>query len=82
MLKRIFYRLAFTAFYCHQRSRGYYLRKRAEGKSSGRAMIALGRRRADVVWAMLRDGRPYEDRKRGRLTESVRMHRATLEWSP
>ncbi len=63
ILKRVFYRLAFTALSCHQRSREYYLRKRAEGKGGEQAVIAPARRRAKMVWAMLRDGRPYEDRE-------------------
>ncbi len=63
ILKRVFYRLAFTALSCHQRSREYYLRKRAEGKGGEQSVIAPARRRAKMGWAMLRDGRPYEDRE-------------------
>jgi transposase len=62
VLKRVFYRSAFTALSCHGPSRDYYLRKKgAEGKRAQQAVVALARRRVNVLWAMLRDGRPYED---------------------
>ena len=35
---------------------GYYDRKRAQGKKHNQALIALARRRCDVIYAMLRDG--------------------------
>ena len=40
-------------------SRTFYDRKRAEGKSHKQALIALTRRRMNVIWAMLRDHAPY-----------------------
>lgn len=40
-------------------SRTFYDRKRAEGKSHKQALIALARRRINVIWAMLRDNTPY-----------------------
>lgn len=40
-------------------SRAYYERKRAEGKRHTQAVLALARRRSNVLWAMLRDGTPY-----------------------
>src|SRR5215204_6420715 len=54
----------------HRRMRGgnttlkrvFYDRKRAEGKRHTQALIALARRRVNVVWAMLRDGTTYETR--------------------
>ncbi len=61
-LKRIFYRSAFSAISCHQPSQEYYRRKRSEGKTAQQAVIALARRRVNVLWAMLRDGRTYEAR--------------------
>ena len=42
-------------------SRTYYDRKRAEGKRHNHALIALARRRSDVLFAMLRDGTLYQD---------------------
>ncbi|MFE1902017.1 IS110 family transposase, partial [Streptomyces yangpuensis] len=35
-------------------------RKRAEGKRHSQAVMALARRRVNVLWALLRDGRCYE----------------------
>ena len=37
-------------------SRAYYDRKRAQGKKHNQALIALARRRCNVLFAMLRDG--------------------------
>jgi hypothetical protein len=37
-------------------------RKRTEDKTAQQAVIALARRRVNVLWAMLRDGVVYEDR--------------------
>ncbi len=42
-------------------SRTYYDRKRAQGKRHNQALIALARRRTDVLYAMLRDGTLYQD---------------------
>ena len=42
-------------------SRTYYDRKRGEGKSHKQALIALARRRINVLWAMLRDHTPYQE---------------------
>ncbi|MBB5127970.1 hypothetical protein FHS32_004742 [Streptomyces albaduncus] len=36
-------------------SRDHYLKKRAEGLFHVQALLALTRRRVDVLWAMLRD---------------------------
>jgi transposase len=43
-------------------SRAYYDRKRAEGKRHNAALICLARRRTDVLFAMLRDRKPYQPR--------------------
>jgi transposase len=40
-------------------SRIYYDRKRTEGKTHTQAVLALARRRLNVLWAMLRDGATY-----------------------
>ena len=53
-LKRVFYQSAFASLRTPQ-SRAFYDRKRAEGKRHHQAVIALARRRLNVVWAMLRD---------------------------
>jgi transposase len=61
VLKRALYRSAFTASAHHGPSREFYRRKRAEGKTHHQALIALARRRVNVLWAMLRDGQPYRE---------------------
>ncbi|MFI6932248.1 transposase, partial [Streptomyces sp. NPDC050287] len=66
-LKRVFYQSAFCAIQRDPTSRAYYDRKRNEGKRHHQALIALARRRVNVVYAMLRDRRPYEPRPHLRL---------------
>ncbi len=39
--------------------RAYCDRKRAQGKRHNAVLICLARRRTDVIYAMLRDRRPY-----------------------
>jgi len=60
-LKNLLYRSAFGCTAHHGPSRAYYLRKRAGGKTHHQAVIALARRRVNVLWAMLRDGTPYRE---------------------
>ena len=60
-LKNLFYRSALGCTVHHEPSRTYYLRKRAEGKAHNQAVIALARRRVNVLWALLRDGELYRD---------------------
>ena len=40
-------------------SRAFYARKRREGKRHHQALIALARRRINVLWAMLQRRQPY-----------------------
>lgn len=58
-LKRALYLSAFSALK-DPTSRAYYDRKRAEHKSHKQALMALARRRCDVLFAMLRDGTLYD----------------------
>lgn len=58
-LKRVFYQSAFCAL-GQPDSRAFYDRKRSEGKRHHQAVLALARRRVNVLWAMLRDRRPYK----------------------
>jgi transposase len=44
-------------------SAAYYNRKRAEGKNHKQAVLALARRRTNVIWALLRDGTTFQHRK-------------------
>jgi transposase len=59
-LKRVFYQSAFIAVSCDPASKTYYARKRAEGKTHHQAVLALARRRANVLHAMLRNQTPYQ----------------------
>jgi transposase len=61
VLKRVFYQSAHCAVLCHEQSKTFYQRKRSEGKCHTQAVIAVARRRVNVLWAMLRDGTFYED---------------------
>ncbi len=58
-LKRVFYLSAFASLRTTPASRAFYDRKRAEGKRHTQALIALARRRVNVLWAMLRDGERF-----------------------
>ena len=62
VLKRVLYRSAFSCISHHGRSEAFYRKKRAEGKGHHQAVIALARRRVNVLWAMLRDGETYRER--------------------
>ncbi|HCU48660.1 MAG TPA: hypothetical protein DGG94_02345 [Micromonosporaceae bacterium] len=58
-LKRIFYQSAFCALQRDPASRAFYDRKRAEGKRHHQCLIALARRRINVLHAILRNRQPY-----------------------
>ncbi|MFE1027107.1 transposase [Streptomyces sp. NPDC058818] len=58
-LRHVFYTAAQTAMMRPGPSRDYYLMKRAEGLLHVQALLALARRRVDVLWAMLRDKRCF-----------------------
>ena len=60
-LKRVFYQSAFASLRGSAESRAFYERKRAEGKRHTQALVALARRRVNVLWAMLRDGMTFKD---------------------
>lgn len=57
-LKRVFYQAAFASLRSPD-SRAFYARKRQEGKRHHQAVIALARRRVNVLWAVLRDRTPF-----------------------
>ena len=57
-LKRVLYQSAFCSLQ-HPASRAFYARKRREGKRHHQAVIALARRRVDVLHAILRTREPY-----------------------
>lgn len=59
-LLRAFYMSSMASIRFCPASRTYYERKRAEGKNHKQAVLALARRRANVLWAMIRDGVCYQ----------------------
>ncbi|UGT67831.1 IS110 family transposase [Nocardia gipuzkoensis] len=58
-LQHVFYTSALISVQRHEPSRNFYDRKRSEGKRHNQAVLALARRRVNVLWAMLRDNRCY-----------------------
>lgn len=59
-LQRVFYTSALISIRCDPNSRVFYDRKRAEGKRHVQAVLALARRRVNVIWALIRDRRCYQ----------------------
>lgn len=59
-LRRVFYMSAQVAMMRDGPNRDYYLKKRSEGLRHVQAIIALARRRVDVLWALLRDNRTFQ----------------------
>ncbi len=70
-LKFIFYQSAFCALQRDPASKTFYARKRAEGKRHHQALIALARRRINVVHAMLRTRQPYQPGHRPNTTTAA-----------
>jgi transposase len=63
VLKRVFYQSAFCSLR-DPASRAFYDRKRREGKRHHQAILALARRRVNVLWAMLTHRTCYQVRSR------------------
>jgi transposase len=59
-LLRVFYLSSMASLRSCPASRTYYDRKRAAGKTHTQALLALSRRRANVLWAMIRDSQCYQ----------------------
>lgn len=59
-LLRAFYLSALASLKSCPASKAFYQRKRAEGKGHKQALLALARRRVNVLWAMIRDGALYQ----------------------
>ncbi|MEV7526821.1 IS110 family transposase [Streptomyces sp. NPDC091371] len=59
-LLRAFYLSSMASLRSCPASHSYYWRKRNEGKGHKQALLALARRRANVLWAMIRDGACYQ----------------------
>lgn len=58
-LRHVFYLSAQTSMMRAGPNRDYYLKKRAHGATHAQAVIALARRRIDVLWALLRENRTW-----------------------
>lgn len=58
-LRRVFYMSTQTSIIREGPNRDFYLKKRGEGCEHVQAVIALARRRAGVLWALLRDNRVF-----------------------
>ncbi|MFE7530756.1 IS110 family transposase, partial [Kitasatospora sp. NPDC057542] len=58
-LQCVFYTSALISIRSCEASRRFYERKRAEGKRRTRAVLALARRRVNVLLALIRDGKCY-----------------------
>lgn len=58
-LKRVFYQSAFCSL-ANPDSKAFYDRKRREGKRHHQAVIALARRRINVLWAVVQTRTPYQ----------------------
>jgi transposase len=58
-LKRVFYQSAFCSL-AHEDSRTFYERKRREGKRHHQAVLALARRRVNVLWAVVNSRTPFQ----------------------
>jgi transposase len=59
-LRRVFYLSALSSLSVPGPNQDYYRRKRAQGRKHQQALMALARRRVDVLWALLRDNRCFE----------------------
>jgi len=58
-LRHVCYLSAQTSMMRAGPNRDYYLKKRANGRTHSQAVIALARRRIDVLWALLRENRTW-----------------------
>lgn len=59
-LRRVFYLSAQASMMREGPNRDFYPKKRGEGLKHVQALIALARRRVDVLWALLRDNRVFQ----------------------
>ena len=58
-LRHVFYLSAQTSMMRAAPNRDYYLKERANGATHTQAVIALARRRIDVLWALIRENRTW-----------------------
>ena len=60
-LKNALWQSSFASIRFHERSRQFYERKRSEGKRHNAAVVALARRRLNVLFAMMRNNEFYRE---------------------
>lgn len=60
-LKNALWQSSYASIRFHERSRHFYERKRKEGKRHNAAVVALSRRRLNVLFAMMRNGELYRE---------------------
>ncbi|MDV2431674.1 IS110 family transposase [Corynebacterium tuberculostearicum] len=60
-LKNALWQSSFASIRFHERSRQFYERKRRDGKRHNAAVVALARRRLNVLYAMMRNHECYRD---------------------
>jgi transposase len=70
-LRHALYLSALSSLRTPGANRDYYDKKRAAGKTHKQALLALARRRVDVLWALLRDDRQYTLEAPTRHTEAA-----------
>src|SRR5215472_9832028 len=70
-LNRVLYYSAMISIRTCPESRAFYDRKRAEGKKHVQAVLALARRRVNVLWALIRDDRVYQPHLPEQLDEAA-----------
>jgi transposase len=70
-LNRVFYYSALISITTCEESRRFYDRKRADGKKHIQAVLALARRRVNVLWALIRDKRTYQAVPPGRAAQAA-----------
>ncbi|MCL2632317.1 MAG: transposase [Coriobacteriia bacterium] len=59
-LKNALFLSAFASLRSDPHARWYYDKKRAEGKTHNAALIALARKRMKIMYAIVRDQKPYQ----------------------
>ncbi|AEX48246.1 transposase-like protein [Corynebacterium diphtheriae BH8] len=62
---------SFASIRFHERSRQFYERKRREGKRHNAAVVALARRRLNVLYAMMSNHEYYRDPDQSQKVEAA-----------
>ncbi|MFR9855690.1 transposase, partial [Corynebacterium striatum] len=70
-LKNALWQSSFASIRFHERSRQFYERKRREGKRHNAAVVALARRRLNVLYAMMSNHEYYRDPDQSQEVEAA-----------